>query len=80
MISTEVHAMKTADGLINGMNMLMLTGTIANPDNRQLLLKKASQSKDFKELRIIRPKVVNYISKHRQKWKTKISSMKLRYV
>jgi diguanylate cyclase (GGDEF)-like protein/PAS domain S-box-containing protein len=56
--SVEARAVETADGLINGMNMLMLTGTISNPDNRQLLLKKMSQSKGVKELRIIRAKQV----------------------
>lgn len=57
--SVEARAVETADGLINGMNMLMLTGTISNPDNRQLLLKKMGQSKGVKELRIIRAKQVS---------------------
>lgn len=56
--SAKARAMETADGLINGMNMLMLTGTISNPDNRKLLLKKMSQSKGIRELRIIRAKQV----------------------
>jgi len=54
MTSAEVRAGDTADGLINGMNMLMLTGTISNPENRKLLLKKMQQSEGVKELRIIR--------------------------
>jgi hypothetical protein len=58
MISAEVRADDTADGLINGMNMLMLTGTISNPENRKLLLKKMQQSQGVKELRIIRGKSV----------------------
>lgn len=59
MTSAEVRADETADGLINGMNMLMLTGTIINPDNRKLLLNKMRQSEGIKELRIIRGKSVN---------------------
>jgi len=57
--SVETRALETANGLINGMNMLMLTGAISNPDNRQLLLKKMSQSKGVKALRIIRAKQVS---------------------
>jgi diguanylate cyclase (GGDEF)-like protein/PAS domain S-box-containing protein len=57
--SVKARAVETADGLINGMNMLMLTGTISNPDNRQLLLKKMSQSSGVRELRIIRAKQVS---------------------
>ncbi len=54
MSSAKARAEETADGLINGMNMLMLTGQISNPDNRKLLLSKMSQSKGISELRIIR--------------------------
>src|ERR1022692_2251216 len=56
--SGQVRAAEIADGLINGMNMLMLTGTISNPDNRKLLLSKMGQSKGVKELRIIRAQQV----------------------
>jgi len=59
MDSVEARAVDTADGLINGMNMLMLTGTISNPDNRKLLLNKMAQSEGIKELRIIRAKQVS---------------------
>lgn len=59
MTSAEARADETADGLINGMNMLMLTGAIINPDNRKLLLNKMQQSVGIKELRIIRGKSVN---------------------
>ncbi len=58
MVSAEERAIETADGLINGMNMLMLTGAISNPDNRRLLLNKMQQSEGIKELRIIRGKSV----------------------
>jgi len=54
MTSAEARAEETADGLINGMNLLMLTGMISNPDNRTLLLSKMQQSEGVKELRIIR--------------------------
>ncbi len=54
MTSAELRAEETADGLINGMNMLMLTGTISIPENRKLLLSKMQQSEGVKELRIIR--------------------------
>ena len=51
---SERRAIVSADGIINGMNMLMLTGMIANPDNRRLFIKKMSTSENVKELRIIR--------------------------
>jgi diguanylate cyclase (GGDEF)-like protein/PAS domain S-box-containing protein len=50
----EQRADETADGLINGMNMLMLTGAISNPLNRQLLLEKTRLSEGVRELRIVR--------------------------
>jgi diguanylate cyclase (GGDEF)-like protein/PAS domain S-box-containing protein len=56
--AAESRAQETADGLINGMNMLMLTGQISNPDNRKLLLSKMSQSRGVVELRIIRGRPV----------------------
>jgi len=56
--SAESRAEEAADGLINGMNMLMLTGQISNPENRRLLLNKMSQSRGVVELRIIRGRAV----------------------
>ena len=56
--TAKSRAEETADGLINGMNMLMLTGQISNPENRQLLLSKMSQSRGVAELRIIRGQAV----------------------
>lgn len=50
----EQRAEEAADGLINGMNMLMLTGAIADPANRTLLLNKMRQSEGVRELRIVR--------------------------
>jgi diguanylate cyclase (GGDEF)-like protein/PAS domain S-box-containing protein len=50
----EQRADETADGLINGMNLLMLTGTISDPANRQLLIEKMAKSDGIKQLRIVR--------------------------
>lgn len=52
--TAESRAEETADGLINGMNMLMLTGKVSDPAIRQLLLRKMAQSRGIIELRIIR--------------------------
>ncbi|MGE5757627.1 MAG: diguanylate cyclase domain-containing protein [Sideroxydans sp.] len=56
--AAESRAEETADGLINGMNMLMLTGEIIDPENRRLLLSKMSQSHGVVELRIVRGRAV----------------------
>lgn len=56
--AAESRAEETADGLINGMNMLMLTGQISDPANRRLLLDKMSQSHGIAELRIVRGRSV----------------------
>ena len=53
------RAMVSADGLLNGMNMLMVTGMISDPANRQLLISKMGASKGITELRIIRAKQVS---------------------
>lgn len=52
------HAGEIADGLINGMNMLMVTGKISDPENRKLLVHKMGDSRGIVELRIIRAKQV----------------------
>ena len=54
----ERRASVSADGIINGMNMLMVTGKISDPDNRRLFLQKMSASDHIMELRIIRSKQV----------------------
>ena len=59
MTSAEIRADETADSLINSMNLLMLTGTISDPKNRQLLMSKMKQSEGITDLRIIRGKSVN---------------------
>ena len=55
---SEKRAIVSADGIINGMNMLMLTGMISDPDNRRLFIKKMGASEDVKELRIVRTRQV----------------------
>ncbi len=54
----ERRAEISADGVINGMNMLMVTGMISNPENRRLFIKKMGASENVSELRIIRSKQV----------------------
>ncbi|MDO8989097.1 MAG: diguanylate cyclase [Sideroxyarcus sp.] len=56
--AAETRAEETANGLINGMNMLMLTGQISDPENRRMLLSKMSQSRGIVELRIVRGRAV----------------------
>ena len=55
----QSRAHETADGLINGLNLLMLTGKISDPANRTLLLKKMSESRNVETLRIVRAPQVN---------------------
>jgi diguanylate cyclase (GGDEF)-like protein/PAS domain S-box-containing protein len=50
----ETRAHEVADGLINGMNMLMETGQISEPANRLLMLQKMAATKGIRELRIVR--------------------------
>lgn len=54
----ERRATVSADGIINGMNMLMVTGMISHEDNRRLFIRKMGSSSDVKEVRIIRAKQV----------------------
>jgi len=54
----KYRSTELADGLINGMNMLMVTGQISDPENRKLLLRKMADSKGVDEVRIIRAKQV----------------------
>jgi diguanylate cyclase (GGDEF)-like protein/PAS domain S-box-containing protein len=54
----ERRAEISADGVINGMNMLMVTGMISNPEYRRLFIKKMGASENVTELRIIRAKQV----------------------
>jgi methyl-accepting chemotaxis protein len=54
----EDKAKVTADGVINGLNMLMLNGIISDVDQRKLYIKKMSSSEKVDELRVIRNKPV----------------------
>lgn len=56
--SAKVRAFETADGIINGMNMLMLTGQIGDPKVRGLFIEKMGKSQGIKELRIFRAEQV----------------------
>lgn len=55
---TQQRAVVSADGVINGLNMLMLNGIISQADQRQLLIKKMGSSANVEELRVIRAKQV----------------------
>ncbi|HEY5994411.1 MAG TPA: EAL domain-containing protein [Gallionellaceae bacterium] len=54
----KYRSSELADGLINGMNMLMVTGQISDPENRKLLLRKMADSRGVDEVRIIRARQV----------------------
>ncbi len=56
--AAEERAQTTADDVINGMNMLMVTGQISFPENRTLYIRKMAASEGVRELRIIRAKQV----------------------
>ncbi len=56
--SAKVRAFEAADGIINGMNMLMLTGQIGDPKVRALFIEKMGKSQGIKELRIFRAEQV----------------------
>ncbi len=47
-----------ADGVFNGLNMMMLNGTVSDGEQRRLFLKKMAVSSNAEELRIIRGKSV----------------------
>ena len=51
-------AVVSADGVINGLNLLMLNGIISQEDQRTLLVKKMGASEHVLELRVIRNKPV----------------------
>lgn len=56
--SAKRRATISADGIINGMNMLMITNKISEPENRRLFINKMGKSEHIKELRIIRAQQV----------------------
>lgn len=51
-------AQVSADGVLNGLNMLMLNGIIGQPEQRVLYLDKMASSEGVKSLRIIRGKPI----------------------
>lgn len=55
----QIRLVSTADGVINGLNMMMLTGDISNPEKRKLFFNKMGASENIKELRIIRGQQIN---------------------
>jgi len=56
--SAQARAEEVADGIINGMNMLMLNGQISDPKTRTLFIEKMGMSNGIKELRIFRAEQV----------------------
>ena len=55
---TKQKAEVSADGLLNGLNMMMEGGIIGDPDLRELAVKKMAASDKVMELRVIRAKQV----------------------
>lgn len=51
-------AVVSADGVINGLNIMMLNGTISQPDQRKLFMQKMGATEKILELRVIRGKPV----------------------
>jgi len=58
LLAAESRARVSADGVINGMNMLMINGMIKDPENRALYIRKMGASEGVKELRVIRAEQV----------------------
>ena len=58
LLAAESRARVSADGVINGMNMLMINGIIKDPESRALYIRKMGASEGVKELRVIRAEQV----------------------
>jgi methyl-accepting chemotaxis protein len=58
LAETRQKALVSADGLLNGLNMLMINGIISQADQRELYVKKMGASKRVLELRVMRNKPV----------------------
>lgn len=54
----QIRLVSTADGIINGLNMLMINGEITDPEKRKLFVAKMGASENIRELRIIRSQQV----------------------
>ena len=52
--SLQYRATYIADGLLNGMNMLMVTEAISDPENRRTLVKKMNDTRGVESVRIMR--------------------------
>ena len=52
------RAVIPADGVFNGLNMMMLNGTISDVEQRKLFVKKMTASSNAEELRVVRGKPV----------------------
>ena len=59
MEEARQKAAVSADGVISGLNMMMLNGNISQPGQRQLFIKKMGASANVVELRVIRAKQVS---------------------
>ncbi len=59
MEESKQKAVVSADGVINGLNMMMINGNISQPDQRQLFIKKMGASANVVELRVIRARQVS---------------------
>ncbi len=58
MQSAQRRAEATAMQVIDSANMLMITGTISDPENRKLLIKKVIEGQQLKSLRLVRTEQV----------------------
>ncbi|OGS81491.1 MAG: hypothetical protein A2061_03275 [Gallionellales bacterium GWA2_59_43] len=56
--SARDKALTSADGVLNGMNMLMLNGIISDPEQRSLYIEKMGRSANVIELRLLRSPVL----------------------
>ncbi|MEI7841993.1 MAG: diguanylate cyclase [Gallionellaceae bacterium] len=54
MESAKVRVEEVADGIINGMNMMMIMGHAIDPQYRAMFIEKMGQSQGIKELRVFR--------------------------
>ena len=58
LAEAKAKALVSADGVLNGLNMLMINGIISQEDQRDLYIKKMGASDKVNELRVIRNKPV----------------------
>lgn len=56
--SAKREAIVSADGVVNGLNMLMANGIVSDPEQRALYVKKMGASEGILDLRVIRGKAV----------------------